>query len=72
LINIKRDAFEFLTDLCKKYDCIRHLVEYQITSTTRCKSCENTKTITYNNLILSPINNLKKEKLISTILNVIF
>jgi len=61
-INIKRDAFEFLTDLCTKYDCIRHLIEYQVTSTTRCKSCENTKTITYNNLILSiPINNLKKK-----------
>jgi len=67
-INIKRDAFEFLTDLCTKYDCLKHLVEYQVTFTTWCKSRENTKTIIYNNLILSiPINNLKKKIMISTI-----
>lgn len=59
-INVKRDAFEFLTMLCAKHDCIRHLVEHQVTSTTRCKTCDNTKTITYNNLAISiPINNLK-------------
>jgi len=30
---IKRDAFEFLTALCTKYDYIKNLVQHQITST---------------------------------------
>ena len=67
-INVKRDAFEFLTSLCIKYDCIKQLVEHQVTSTSRCKSCNYTKKITYNNLVISkPFNNLKKEVIISTI-----
>jgi len=36
---IKRDAFEFLTALCTKYDYIKNFVQHQITSTSRCKSC---------------------------------
>jgi len=39
---IKRDAFEFLTALCIKYDYVENL-QHQITSTYRCKSCGNTK-----------------------------
>lgn len=59
-INVRRDAFKFVKTLCTKHDCIKDLVEHQITSISRCKSCDNTKTITFNNLIISiPINNLK-------------
>ena len=73
-INVKRDVFEFLIILCTKYDCIRQLVEHQVTSTTRCKSCDYTKRITSNNLVVSiPINNLKKRSYnLNDLLNVTF
>ena len=61
-MNVKRDALEFFTVLCTNYDGIRQSVEHQITSTTRCNSCNITKTISYNNLVISiSINNLKKK-----------
>jgi len=49
---IKRDAFEFLTALCTKYD-VKNLIQHQITSTYRCKSCGNTKVTTESNFIFS-------------------
>jgi len=59
---IKRDAFEFLIALCTKYDYIKNLVQHQITSTSRCKSCGDTKVTTDNNVIFSiSINNLNKK-----------
>jgi len=59
---IKRDAFEFLTALCAKYDYIKNLVQHQITSTSRCKSCGDTKVTTDNNVLLSiSVNNLNKK-----------
>jgi len=59
---IKRDAFEFLTALCTKYNYIKNLVQHQITSISRCKSCDDTKVIINNNVLLSiSIDNLNKK-----------
>jgi len=56
------DAFEFLTALCTKYDYIKNLVQHQITSTSRCKSCGDTKIIINNNVLLSiSVDNLNKK-----------
>jgi len=33
---IKRDAFEFLTALCTKYDYVKNLVQHQTISTYQC------------------------------------
>ena len=73
-INVKQDVFEFLITRCTEYDCIRQLVEHQVTSTTRCKSGDYTKKITSDNLVVSiPINNLKKRSYnLNDILNVTF
>jgi len=59
---VKRNASDFFMALCEKYDCIKSLVRHQITTIKRCKTCNNTKTIVDNNIIISiPINNLKKK-----------
>ncbi|EZA46981.1 hypothetical protein X777_00511, partial [Ooceraea biroi] len=73
-INVKRDVFEFLTILFTKYDCIRQLVEHQVTSTSRCKSCDYTKEFTCKDVVISiPINNLgKKSYTLNDLLNVTF
>jgi len=56
---IERDAFEFLTAICTKYDYIKNLVQHQITSINRCKSCGDTKVTIDNNVLLSiSINSL--------------
>ena len=60
--DVKCDAFEFLTTLCTKYDCIRELVEHQVTSTSRCTSCNYVNKITYDKSIISiSVNNLRKK-----------
>jgi len=59
---IKRDAFKFLTTLCAKYNYIKNLVQHQITSTSWCKSSDDTKVTTDNNILLSiSVNNLNKK-----------
>jgi len=58
LAPIKSNAFEFLTALCTKYDYIKNLVQHQIISTSRCKSCGDTIIITDNNVLSISINNL--------------
>ncbi|KYM98499.1 ATP-dependent DNA helicase PIF1 [Cyphomyrmex costatus] len=59
---IKRNALEFLTALCTKYDYIKSMVEHKVICNYRCYSCGNTKVITNNNVILSlSINNVKKK-----------
>jgi len=61
-VAIKRDALEFLTALCTKYDYIQNLINHQLISTYRCNSCGNTKVTTENNIFLSiSINSLKKK-----------
>jgi len=56
---IKRDALEFLTALCIKYDYIQILIDQQITLICRCNSCDD---ILYKNNILLPIFiNLEKK-----------
>lgn len=71
---VKQNASDFLMALCEKYDCIKSLMRNQIVSTRRCKTCDNTKTIVDNNIIISiPINNLKKKKYdLNDLLNVTF
>lgn len=60
--NIKRDTSEFIIALCTKYDSLKNLLEYKINSTSRCKSCNNTKCTVNSNLIISiPITNLKNK-----------
>ena len=50
------------------------IVEHQVASKTRCKSCDYTKTITSDNLVVSiPIHNLKKRSYnLNDLLNVRF
>ncbi|KYN13100.1 ATP-dependent DNA helicase PIF1 [Trachymyrmex cornetzi] len=58
----KRDALEFLTALCSKYDYIKSMVEHQAISTYQCNSCGYTNVTTNTNIFLSiSINNLKKK-----------
>jgi len=66
---VKRDAFEFLTALCTKYDYIKNMVEHQITSTCRCNSCGNSKIISSNNVLLSISINIMKKKRFNDLLN---
>ena len=70
----KRNASDFLTTLCEKYDCIRNLIEHRVTFTKRCKTCGNTKTTVDNNIAISiPVNNLKKKSYnLNDLLNVTF
>jgi len=49
LIAVKRDAFEFLTALCIKYNYIQNLVDQQVIATYRCNSCGDTKITNKNN-----------------------
>lgn len=57
----ERDALQFLTTFCMKYDCIKNLVEHQVTSTSQCKACGNIQNTINNNVIRSiPIDNLEK------------
>ncbi|XP_029157812.1 uncharacterized protein LOC114930228 [Nylanderia fulva] len=59
---VRRNAYDFLTALCEKYDCITNLIQHQVTSTKRCKTCGNTKTIVENNIAISiSLDNLKKK-----------
>ncbi|EZA49264.1 hypothetical protein X777_12460 [Ooceraea biroi] len=53
---------------------IRNVVEHKITSTSRCKSCGNTKVITDNHILVSiSINNLKKKSYnLNDLLNITF
>lgn len=69
---IKHNTFDFLIILCKKYECIKNLMEHQITCTKRCKTCDYSKPIHNNNIIISiPINNLKKKNFnLNDLLNV--
>ena len=73
-ILIKWDAFEFLKALCTKYDYIKNLVEYQVTSKSRCKICSHTKVTTNNNVLLSiSINNLNNKSYnLNDLLNITF
>jgi len=73
-IGIKRDAFDFLIALCIKYDFIKTLVEHRVISTSRYKSCSDTKVTTNNNVILSIfINNFKKKNFnLNDLLNISF
>ncbi|XP_067215692.1 uncharacterized protein [Linepithema humile] len=60
--SVKRDACEFFTALCTKYDSIKSLIEHQVTTIKQCKSCNYTKTIVNNNIFISiPINKCKKQ-----------
>jgi len=61
-VNVKRDAFEFLTALCTKYDYIKNLVEHQVNSTCRCNSCGYTKVNVSNNVILSISIDIMKKR----------
>ena len=62
LKNVKRDACEFLTAFCTKYDYIKNLIEHQVTSVKRCKNCHYTKTIVNSNIVISiPINKSQKK-----------
>jgi len=61
-VAVKRDAFEFLTVLCTKYNYIKNLVEHQVTSTRRCNSCGHTKITTSNNVLLSISIDIMKKK----------
>jgi len=59
LAPIKRDAFEFFTALCTKYNYIKNLVQHQIHLVDASRV---TKVITDNNVLLSiSINNLNKK-----------
>lgn len=59
---VKYDVSEFLEALCAKCEYIRNLVEHQVTSITRCRSCDYTNTITLNNIFISiPVVNLQKK-----------
>jgi len=71
---IKHNAFDFLITLCEKYECIKNLMEHQITCTKRCKTCDYTKTTHNNNIIISiPVNNLKKKNFnLNDLLNITF
>jgi len=71
---VKRDAFEFLTAICTKYDYIKNMVEHQVTSTCRCNSCGNSKVITSNNVLLSISIDIMKKKIfnLNDLLNTTF
>ena len=63
--DIKRDASEFLTAVCTKFEYIKSLIKHEVTSITRCKSCGNTNTIIKNNILISiPIIYARKKAMI--------
>ncbi|KAL6254311.1 hypothetical protein P5V15_014360 [Pogonomyrmex californicus] len=61
-VAIKRDALEFLTALCTKYNYIQNLVNHQVIATCRCNSCGDTKVTIKNNTLLSISVSNEKEK----------